>query len=88
MKRNDIQALDSKTIAELQTLLGELRTKLAVARMDKIARKPLPNGTPSVISDDIARIKLALSKKVKADQVRKSEDTEITKEESGTTDKK
>lgn len=63
MKRNDIKALASKSVAELHKMLHEQQVALAQARMAKIARKPLPGGLPSVISDDIARIKVTLTEK-------------------------
>jgi len=74
MKRNDITALKEKTVAELQKQLGELRTTLALARMDKVARKPLKNGSPSVISDDMARIKTVLTSKMNNLEVQKIEE--------------
>lgn len=67
MKRNDIKALASKSTAELQKMLHELQVSLAQARMAKAARKPLPGALPSMISDDIARIKVTLTEKQMAE---------------------
>lgn len=63
MKRNDITALAEKSTAELHKMLHELQVSLAQARMAKAARKPLPGALPSMISDDIARIKVTLTEK-------------------------
>jgi ribosomal protein L29 len=63
MKRNDIKALATKSVAELHKMLHELQVALAQARMAKAARKPLPGGLPSAISDDIARVKVTLTEK-------------------------
>lgn len=63
MKRNDIKALATKSTAELHKMLQELQVSLAQSRMAKAARKPLPAGLPSMISDDIARIKVTLTEK-------------------------
>jgi ribosomal protein L29 len=71
MKRNDIQALQSKTVAELHKQLDELKGTLAMARMEKASRKPLTNGSPSVIGDDIARVKQALAAKEQAEKLEK-----------------
>jgi ribosomal protein L29 len=67
MKRNDIKALSSKTVAELHSMLQNLQQQLAQARMAKAARKPLPGGLPSMISDDIARVKVTLTEKMVAE---------------------
>lgn len=81
MKRNDIQTLQSKTVAELHKQLDELKGALAMARMEKASRKPLTNGSPSVIGDDIARVKQALAAKKQAEKIEKEAKTE-TKETS------
>lgn len=62
MKRNDITALQSKSIAELHKQLQELQLLLAKARLAKAARRP-QLGVPSQISDDIARVKVTLTEK-------------------------
>ena len=62
MKKNDITALHTKTIKELEAQLGVLWIELAQARLKKAAGK-LKNTHLSMLCDDVARIKTVLSMK-------------------------
>lgn len=66
MKRNDITALHSKTVQELEVQLQELLVELAQARLQKTAGK-LKNTHTALLSDDVARVKTVLSMKKKAE---------------------
>lgn len=63
MKKNDINALTEKSLKELQQMLTELELRLAKARLQKAARKPVEDSHPSQISDDIARVKTVMTEK-------------------------
>ena len=63
MKSNDIVALRSKTIAELDTQLNELLAELAKARLKKGAQKLVNVHSITLLSDDVARVKIVLSAK-------------------------
>lgn len=63
MKKNDIKALAEKSLKELQEMLTELEVRLAKARLNKAAKKPIEDSLPSQISDDIARIKTVMTEK-------------------------
>jgi len=62
MKRNDIKALQDKSIAELNAQLLTLETEFAQARIKKHAGK-LQNTHISLMADDIARIKTVIRQK-------------------------
>jgi len=66
MKRNDITALHSKTVQELEVQLNELLVELAQARLQKAAGK-LKNTHTALLSDDVARVKTVLSMKKKTE---------------------
>lgn len=64
MKRNDIKALATKTPAELQQQLQQLRVELSKATLAKRAGKLQNLRSISVMKDDIARVKTVLSQQV------------------------
>lgn len=63
MKRNDITALQSKEIAELQQQLSELETELVKARLERSAGKLQNPAKVKSLSDDIARVKTVIRDK-------------------------
>ncbi len=62
MKKNDITALHSKTLKELQSQLAELSNSLARMRLAQKARKA-GNTHAQLIADDMARVKAVLRTK-------------------------
>jgi ribosomal protein L29 len=64
MKTNDIKALHSKSVQELEVQLNELLIELAQKRLQKSAGK-LKNTHVSLLADDVARIKTIISAKKK-----------------------
>ncbi len=62
MKKQDITALHSKTIAELQKQLLELSSTLARMRLAQKARKA-GNTHAQLVADDMARVKAVLRSK-------------------------
>jgi ribosomal protein L29 len=64
MKTNDIKALHSKSVQELEVQLNELLIELAQKRLQKAAGK-LKNTHVSLLADDVARIKTIISAKKK-----------------------
>lgn len=72
MKANDIKALHSKTVQELEAQLHELLIQLAQARLEKAAGKR-KNTHTALLSDDVARVKTVLSTKKRVAQVAKQE---------------
>ena len=63
MKRNDIKALQQKTVAELEKTLLELGHDLANMRLQKKVGKLSSVAKLKNLSDDIARIKTILTEK-------------------------
>ncbi len=63
MKRNDIKALQQKTVAELDKNLVELSHDLANMRLQKKVGKLSSVAKLKNLSDDIARIKTILTEK-------------------------
>lgn len=59
MKRQEITALHSKTIAELNSLVRSLSQELARVRLAQKARKS-GNTHAQLIADDIARVRTVL----------------------------
>lgn len=63
MKRNDIKALQQKTVAELDKELAKLTHDLANMRLQKKVGKLSSVAKLKNLSDDIARIKTILTEK-------------------------
>lgn len=63
MKRNDITALHTKEISELQTELRELEKELVKARLERSAGKLASPAKVRSLSDDIARFKTVIREK-------------------------
>lgn len=63
MKRNDIKALAQKSVAELQKDLQNFNRDLATMRLQKKVGKLSSVARLKNLSDDIARIKTALTVK-------------------------
>lgn len=63
MKRNDITALHSKSISELNTQLEGLLLDLAKARLEKKAAKLADVSLVKRLSNDIARVKTIIHEK-------------------------
>jgi ribosomal protein L29 len=63
MKRNDIKALAQKSVAELQKDLQNYNRDLATMRLQKKVGKLSSVARLKNLSDDIARIKTALTVK-------------------------
>ncbi len=63
MKRNDIKALAQKSVAELQKDLQTFNRDLATMRLQKKVGKLSSVARLKNLSDDIARIKTALTVK-------------------------
>jgi ribosomal protein L29 len=70
MKSNDIKALATKTIDELETQLTTLQEELAQSRLKKSVGKQ-KNTHLSLLSDDIARIKTSITLKKKSETKKK-----------------
>ena len=60
MKRKDITALHSLSIAELQKKLVELMTLAAKTRLEKKVGKVANKKAVTILNDDIARVKTVL----------------------------
>lgn len=60
MKRNDVQALHEKSVAELQKMLAEFQKKLATAKLQQAVGKLTSSAVLKVLSDDIARVKTVI----------------------------
>ncbi|MDQ5951617.1 MAG: large subunit ribosomal protein [Patescibacteria group bacterium] len=63
MKRNDITALQSKEIAELDQQLTGLQTELVKARLERSAGQLQNPAKVKSLSDDIARVKTVIRQK-------------------------
>jgi large subunit ribosomal protein L29 len=63
MKRNDIKALATKSLSELNKQLSEVVTELSKARLEKKAGKLSNPRTVSILGDDVARIKTVIREK-------------------------
>lgn len=63
MKRNDITALQSKEIAELEQQLTSLQTELVKARLERSAGQLQSPAKVKSLSDDIARVKTVMRQK-------------------------
>jgi ribosomal protein L29 len=63
MKRKDITSLHSKTQAELEKMLLDLRVSLTKKRQEKRVGKLADTRSVSRVSDDIARILSVLTQK-------------------------
>ncbi len=63
MKRNDINLLHEKTLAELQEQLVELNQQWAKAKLELKVNKLSDLRSPSKLRDDIARVKTIMREK-------------------------
>lgn len=63
MKRNDITALQTKEVTELQQQLTGLETELVKARLERSAGKLQNPAKVRSLSDDIARVKTVIREK-------------------------
>jgi ribosomal protein L29 len=63
MKKTDIKALRDLSTADLNKKLQELQMAFAKAQMEKKVNKLTDRRTTSKLSDDIARVKTAMTAK-------------------------
>lgn len=63
MKRNDIKALHSKSVAELTKQVTELQLELSKKRHEKRVGRVSNTRSISQLADDIARIKTIIREK-------------------------
>jgi len=61
MKRNDIKALATKTVAELETQLVQLEAEITKAQLAKVAGKLTNIRQVATLRDDLARVKTVLT---------------------------
>ncbi|MBD3279099.1 MAG: 50S ribosomal protein L29 [Candidatus Pacebacteria bacterium] len=79
MKSNDIKALPTKTISELQQQLTELQQQFAKAKLARKAGKEPNTKLVSNLADDIARVKTVLHQKTLLKQAANKVPTQQTK---------
>ncbi len=63
MKRNDIKALHTLSLADLQKRLADLIQQVAKARLEKKVGKLANNRLASSLGKDIARVKTIITEK-------------------------
>ncbi len=63
MKRNDIKALHSLSVAELNEKVKQLTSEVTKARMEKKVGKLTNRRLGAMLSDDLARVKTILTLK-------------------------